>query len=60
MPFPTRLRLNQWALSGEWTLKAEAAVLSAAGGRIAFRFHARDLNLIMGPSERREPFLFEC
>jgi len=31
---PTRLRLDQWALSGEWTLKAEAAVLSAAVGSI--------------------------
>ena len=47
---PPRLRLNQWALSGEWTVKAEAAVLNAAGGRIAFRFHARDLHLIMGPA----------
>ena len=50
---PTRLRLNQWALSGEWTVKAEAAVLNAAGGRIAFRFHARDLHLIMGPADAR-------
>jgi hypothetical protein len=50
---PPRLRLNQWALSGEWTLKAEAAVLNAAGGRVAFRFHARDLHLIMGPAGRR-------
>jgi thiol-disulfide isomerase/thioredoxin len=46
---PPRLRLNQWALSGEWTLKTEAASLNAGGGRIAFRFHARDLHLIMGP-----------
>jgi hypothetical protein len=50
---PPRLRLNQWALSGEWTLKTEAAVLNAAGGRIAYRFHARDLHLIMGPAARR-------
>ncbi len=50
---PSRLRLNQWALSGEWTVKTEAAVLNAAGGRIAFRFHARDLHVIMGPSDRR-------
>ena len=49
---PPRLRLNQWALSGEWTLKTEAARLDAAGGRIAYRFHARDLHLIMGPSGR--------
>ena len=50
---PSRLSLNQWALSGEWTLKPEAAVLNVTGGRIAYRFHARDLHLIMGPSARR-------
>jgi hypothetical protein len=49
---PARLRLNQWALSGQWTVKREVAVLSAAGGRIAFRFHARDLHLILGPAAR--------
>jgi thiol-disulfide isomerase/thioredoxin len=46
---PSRLRLNHWALSGSWTLGSEAVVLDEAGGRIAFRFHARDLNLVMGP-----------
>jgi thiol-disulfide isomerase/thioredoxin len=45
-----RLRLNQWALSGEWTVKPEAAVLNTGGGRIAYRFHARDLHLILGPA----------
>ena len=49
---PPRLRRNQWALSGEWTVKAEAAALNAGSGRIAFRFHARDLHLIMGPAAR--------
>jgi len=49
---PADLRLNQWALSGEWTVKAEAAVLNVAGGRIAYRFHARDLHLILGPAAR--------
>jgi hypothetical protein len=49
---PPRLRPNQWALSGEWTVRAEAAALNAARGRIAFRFHARDLHLIMGPAAR--------
>ena len=49
---PSRLRLNQWALSGEWTVEAEAAALNTAGGRIAYRFHARDLHLIMGPVAR--------
>jgi hypothetical protein len=49
---PPRLRLNQWALSGDWTVKAEAAAVNTGGGRIAFRFHARDLHLIMGPAKR--------
>ena len=49
---PAHLRLNQWALSGEWTVEREAAVLNAAGGRIAYRFHARDLHLILGPAAR--------
>ena len=46
---PDRLQLNQWALSGDWTIKGGASVLNEAGGRIAFRFHARDVNLVMGP-----------
>jgi thiol-disulfide isomerase/thioredoxin len=50
---PPGLQLNQWALSGEWTLKTEAAVLNAAGGRIVYRFHARDLHLILEPSAHR-------
>ena len=49
---PARLRLNQWALSGQWTVKGEAAVLNAGGGQIAYRFHARDLHLILGPATR--------
>ena len=49
--FPPRLRLNDWALSGEWTVKREAIVLNKAGGRIAYRFHARDLHLVMGAAE---------
>jgi thiol-disulfide isomerase/thioredoxin len=49
---PSRLYRNQWALSGEWTVKTEAAALNLAGGRIAYRFHARDLHLILGPAAR--------
>jgi thiol-disulfide isomerase/thioredoxin len=49
---PERLRLNEWALAGDWTLRQEAAVLNAANGQIAFRFHARDLHLVMGPAAR--------
>jgi thiol-disulfide isomerase/thioredoxin len=46
---PERLRLNQWAVAGEWTIEPAAIVLNAAGGRIADRFHARDLHLVMAP-----------
>jgi thiol-disulfide isomerase/thioredoxin len=49
---PARLRLNQWALSGDWTVKNPAVVLNKANGRIAYRFHARDLHLVMGPAAR--------
>ncbi len=49
---PTQLRLNQWALAGEWTVERGATVLYTANGRIEYRFHARDLHLVMGPAAR--------
>jgi len=49
---PARLWLNQWALSGDWTMGKQAIVLNKANGRIAYRFHARDLHLVMGPAAR--------
>jgi thiol-disulfide isomerase/thioredoxin len=49
---PAKMRLNEWALSGDWTVKNDAVVLNKAGGRIAYRFHARDLHLVMGPLVR--------
>jgi thiol-disulfide isomerase/thioredoxin len=49
---PSTLRLNKWALAGDWTVGREAAVLDEADGRISFRFHARDVNLVMGPGSR--------
>jgi thioredoxin family protein len=49
---PARLRLNQWALSGDWTVKRQATVLNTANGRIEYRFHARDLHLVMEPAAR--------
>ncbi|MBW4565616.1 MAG: thioredoxin family protein [Mojavia pulchra JT2-VF2] len=48
---PTQLKLNQWVLSGDWTIGRQAIVLNKSGGRIAYRFHARDLHLVMGPVE---------
>jgi thiol-disulfide isomerase/thioredoxin len=47
---PARLRLNEWALSGDWTVKNQAVVSNKPDGRIAYRFHARDLHLVMGPT----------
>jgi thiol-disulfide isomerase/thioredoxin len=48
-PGADRLALNDWALAGEWSVGEEAAVLEAAGGAIAYRFEARDLNLVLAP-----------
>jgi thiol-disulfide isomerase/thioredoxin len=47
---PTRLGSNHWALSGDWTVKRQAVGLNQAGGRILYRFQARDLHLVMGPA----------
>jgi hypothetical protein len=46
------LKLNHWALAGDWTLEKRASVLNQADGRISLRFHARDVHLVMGPRER--------
>jgi thiol-disulfide isomerase/thioredoxin len=53
-----RLRLNHWTLLGDWTIGRRAAVLNQADGRIAFRFHARDVNLVMSPGEPGTPVPF--
>jgi Thioredoxin like C-terminal domain/AhpC/TSA family len=55
---PDVLRMNQWALTGDWTVGQQAAVLNAPGGAIAHRFHARDLNLVMGPATDGRPVRF--
>jgi len=44
---PDALPLNRWALAGDWSVGPQAAVLNASGGQIAYRFHARDLHLVM-------------
>ena len=55
---PGRLRLNQWALSGDWTMTKGAVALNKPNGRIAYRFHARDLHLEMGPKAGTGPVRF--
>jgi thiol-disulfide isomerase/thioredoxin len=54
---PERLRLNHWALAGEWTIGRENVVLEQAGGSIAYRFHARDAHLVLSRGAR-EPIPF--
>ena len=46
---PASLNLNDWSLSGSWRVTREHAELASSGGRVAFRFRARDLHLVMGP-----------
>ena len=47
---PKDLKLNHWALAGDWTAGKQAIRLNAANGRIAYQFHARDLHLVVGPA----------
>ncbi|QEX20728.1 cytochrome C biogenesis protein DipZ [Hypericibacter adhaerens] len=47
---PGDLPLNDWALAGNWTVKPEQATLNEPSGRLLFKFHARDLHLVLGPS----------
>src|SRR6202161_3556789 len=54
-----RLTLNQWALGGTWKVGPESAVLDTAPGKIVFRFHARDLHLVLGPTKNGKPIRFK-
>jgi thiol-disulfide isomerase/thioredoxin len=55
--FPQHLRVNHWALAGEWTIGSESVVPDGTGGSIAYRFHARDAHLVLSPGTR-EPIPF--
>jgi thiol-disulfide isomerase/thioredoxin len=55
---PRELRLDQWALDGDWTVDKEAVTLNQPNGRIAYRFHGRDLHLVMGPPAGAHPVRF--
>ena len=55
---PKHLELNQWGFSGTWTDHAQVATLDAARGGIVYRFHARDLHLVLGPSPKGQPVRF--
>lgn len=53
------LLLNHWALAGNWTIGAERATLNTPDGRIVYRFHARDLHLVLGPAATGQPIAFK-
>jgi hypothetical protein len=55
---PPRLGLNEWSLSGNWTVGRQATTMNEPGGRITCRFHARDVNLVLGPSASGDPVRF--
>jgi cytochrome c biogenesis protein CcdA/thiol-disulfide isomerase/thioredoxin len=56
---PVSLRLNQWALAGDWRVDGQDATLTQPGGAIAYRFHARDLHLVLGPAPDGTPVRFQ-
>src|SRR4051794_12285521 len=55
---PVSLSLNQWGFSGPWNVGAESAVLQAPSGKILFRFHSRDLHMVLGPTNEGKPVRF--
>ena len=55
---PKQLRLNEWGLAGKWNDHRQVAALSSARGKIVFRFRARDLHLVLGPTVDGKPVRF--
>ncbi|MFY1663270.1 cytochrome c biogenesis protein DipZ [Pseudomonas sp. Pseu.R1] len=56
---PQNLSLNSWGLDGQWNIGSERASLNAANGKIVYRFHARDLHLVLGPGNDGKPVRFK-
>lgn len=57
-PPPRELTLNRWGLTGDWTVGGEFATANAASGRISYRFHARALHMVLGPTAAGAPVRF--
>ena len=55
---PTTPALNQWGLGGSWNVRAESGTLESAPGKIVFRFHSRDLHMVLGPAKNGTPVRF--
>ena len=56
---PATPSLNQWGLGGSWNVGAESGVLQSAPGKVAFRFHSRDLHMVLGPAKNGKPVRFK-
>jgi hypothetical protein len=56
---PARPSVNQWGLGGSWNVGAESAVLQQAPGKIAFRFHSRDVHMVLAPAANGKPVRFK-
>jgi thiol-disulfide isomerase/thioredoxin len=56
---PPRSALNQWGLGGSWNVRAESGALESATGKIVFRFHSRDLHMVLGPAKKGTPVRFK-
>jgi len=56
---PSQLALNDWSLGGQWTVGSDRATSSALASRIVYRFHARDLHLVLGPGAYGRPVRFK-
>jgi hypothetical protein len=55
---PARPALNQWGLDGSWNVRAESGTLESTPGKIVFRFHSRDLHMVLGPTKNGTPVRF--
>lgn len=55
---PAKLKLNEWALAGNWTMRKDSVLLNRSNGRVSYRFHARDVHLIMGQGAAAAPIRF--
>ena len=56
---PARPVLNQWGLGGSWNVRAESSTLESVPGKIVFRFHSRDLHMVLGPAKNGMPVRFK-
>jgi len=56
---PVKPALNQWGLAGPWKASSERSALQAAPGKVVFRFHSRDLHMVLGPAKKGNPIRFK-